>query len=98
MLICIKTSDMKRTLKFPIQFYFAVNFMLRKSTLKWMMKHSEKQINGERVTRAMQVSTEWIEALDFAELRMAVHELKQYKGMALVDIVTEDGEDIKIII
>lgn len=41
---------------------------------------------------------QYIESVDFKELRKSLDVLKDYKGLTLVDIKTEDGTAIKIII
>lgn len=65
--------------------------------------HKEDSLESKKVTKewkstSLQMGYEWIEALDFAELRESLHGLRTYKGMALVDVHSADGDIVKIII
>lgn len=103
MLIYIKSSEMKRPIRIPMPYHMAINLFVRKSFAKMIAKgiaeDAQKENEGKKTqAEAIRLGQEWIEALDFAELRDSLHELRSYKGMALVDIHSEDGQVVKIII
>jgi len=41
---------------------------------------------------------QYIESIDFRELRKSLDVLKDYRGLQMVDVKTEDGTEVKIII
>ncbi len=98
MLICIKSSDMNRILKIPVPYHLGINLMVRKRLILKMVRSSTKHEPSESMKRTIEVAECWLDAIDFGELRVSLHQLKTFKGLALVDVVSADGDVVKIII
>lgn len=98
MLITIKSSDMSRTLKIPVPYHLGINLLVRKRVILKIIRSSTKHEPSASMKRTIGVAENWLDALDFGELRGSLHDLKTYKGLVLVDVVSAEGDLVKIVI
>ncbi len=97
MKIVIKESESKKGFRLILPYHILVNLAVRKSWFKMGLKHRDKENNqnGNRA-RDEEKILEYLEALDFAELREAMHGLSVKSGLVLVEVHSSDGAHIKI--
>ncbi|GAA0177853.1 hypothetical protein SH2C18_10010 [Clostridium sediminicola] len=63
-----------------------VKFLLRDSFVRFAMRHSDEK---ERA---------YIKNIDFKALREAFNTLIEYKGLKLVNVESEDGDGVEIVV
>lgn len=94
MKIVIKESESKKGFRLILPYHVMVNIAVRKSWLKIGLKHRDKE-NGKSAIDEEKI-LQYLEALDFAELREAMHGLSVKSGLVLVEVHSSDGAHIKI--
>lgn len=97
MKIVIKESANKKGFRLIVPYHMLVNLAVRKSWFRMGLRHGggdnsasqSKNYDNEKVLQ-------YIDALDFGELREALHGLSLKRGLVLVEIHSSDGAHIKI--
>lgn len=89
---------MKRTIKIPVPYHLGINLLVRKRMILKIVRSSTKHEPSEAMKKSIETAENWMNAVDFGDLRMSLHMLKSYKGLALVDVESADGEIVKIVI
>ena len=75
----------------PVPYHLFIDMVVRKSTARLFLNHHDS--SGRQRQEYLQAL---IEAVDFDALRRALHQLKGYKGLTLVDVEAADGTIVKI--
>jgi hypothetical protein len=76
----------------PIPYHLFIDLFVRKSTARLMVN---KYTLKDEPNRALIQSI--INSLDYAELRSALHLIKNYPGLSFIDIEAADGTIVKIV-
>ncbi len=90
----VKIKDPKSgfRMNMPIPYHFFIDVFVRKSMARLCVSSrsipDNKQLEYARLV---------IESVDFDELRGALHQIKNYRGLSFVDIEAADGTIVKII-
>lgn len=87
----IKDPNSRFRMNMPIPYHLFINLFVRKSVVKLSIS---KQTFSDRKQQAFIHAI--IEGLDYAELRHALHQIKDYPGLVLIDIEAADGAIVKI--
>lgn len=97
MKIVIKESASKKGFRLILPYHFMVNIAVRKSWIKMGLKYRDKEsMKDEKKAKEEERILEYLEALDFGELREALHGLSLKSGLVLVEVHSSDGAHIKI--
>jgi len=65
----------------------------------WLIEFGLKVAGSSLISRTVPADKrQYIEMIDFKELSNGLSILKKYKGLVLVHVVSEDGEEVKITI
>lgn len=91
MRIVIKEADAQRAIKLILPYHLCVNLAVRKSWVRLGLRHGA---NGSEAERAKWMA--YLDAIDFGELRDALHQLSDVKGLVLVEVEDSDGTYVKI--
>lgn len=94
MKILIKESDAKKGFRLIVPYHILVNLVVRKTWFRMGLKHrhSEDNHNSSKEEELLR----YLEAVDFEELREALHGLSVKSGLVLVEVQSSDGAHIKI--
>jgi|GEM_PF-3263839 len=87
----IKDPDSGFRMNMPIPYHFFIDLFIRKSVVKLAIsKQTFTDKSQQALIHAM------VEGFDYAELRHALHQIKSYPDLVLVDIKASDGAIVKI--
>lgn len=96
MKIIIKESEAKKGFRLILPYHILVNLAVRKSWFRMGLKarrgEDEVKVNRSKDEEILR----YVEAIDFGELREALHGLSLKSGLVLVEVHSSDGAHIKI--
>jgi hypothetical protein len=91
MRIIIKEERKKNTFQISLPYHVAINLLVRKTWFRIALRHGLKATAVDEIK-----GLNYLEYLDFGELREALHNLSAQKGLVLIEIESASGTYVKI--
>ena len=97
MRIIIKEPDSKKGFRLILPYHIMVNLCVRKSWVKMGLKGKKNVERDQDPFKNDEKVMAFIDALDFGELRGAMHDLSIKSGIVLVEVAAADGTFVQIV-
>lgn len=105
MRIIIKEPNSKKGIRLILPYHLAINLAVRKTWFKMAIKsrcrtqEDSKENSGTpiAISHSEEVAMRYLNALDFGEIRAAMHDLSLKSGVVLVEVESSDGTYIQIV-
>lgn len=91
MRIIIKEPKAERHIRVILPYHLFINMAIRKTWFKFGLQQSLK--TTEKDTQKIM---DYLEYVDFGELRGTLHDISAQKGLVLVEVESQDGTYVKI--